>query len=92
MDWIMERQKTKKAITLPERVAMQLRVLRGDIDLTDDFVAHNDSFKALPLKMRLAIRLQRFFMRGYARMMACRLDYIRKTYADAGIGGKKGAK
>lgn len=88
----MERQKTKKAITLPERVAMQLRVLRGDIDLTDDFVAHNDSFKVLPLRMRLAIRLQRLFMCGYARMMACRLDYIRNTYADAGIGGKGGAK
>lgn len=87
----MKRQKTRKAINLPERVAMQLRVLHGDIDLTDDFVAHSDSFKALPLKMRLAIRLQRLFMRGYAWMMACRLNYIRKTYADAEIGGK-GAK
>lgn len=77
---------------MPERVAMQLSALKGDITRTDDFVAHNDSFKALPLKMRLAIRLQRLFMRGYARMMACRLDYIRKTYADAGIGGGKGAK
>lgn len=82
------RQRTRKAINLPERVAMQLSALKGDIDRTDDFVAHNDSFKALPLRMRLAIRLQRLFMRGYAWMMACRLDYIRKTYEDAGIGGK----
>ena len=83
----MERQSTKKAITLPERVAMQLRVLRGDIALTDDFVAHNDSFKALPLRMRLAIRLQRLFLRGYAWMLAFRLSYIRQTYVDSGIGG-----